>query len=337
MYLIKLRDMDKSKKTLMIAFLGILLLLLIITTAGVIMTKNTPMVLQGEIEATEIRISGKLPGRIDRFLVEEGMNVEKGAPLVLINSPEGIAKYEQVIALEDVARSQNKKIDAGTRKQLIDAALQIWNKTKADLELATITYNRIEHLYQDSVVTSQRRDEVYAIYKNAVADEKAAYAQYNLAVTGAQEEDKQSAAYLVDAAKGGVGEVSALLKDTLLTAPEGGQICNIYPKRGELVGAGMPIMNLIVLSDAHAVLNVREDLMPHFKMHGRFHASVPAIDKKDIEFEIYYISPLGSFATWRSTKQTGSYDLRTFEIHARPVENHYDLRPGMSVLLDLKK
>ncbi len=329
--------MEKSKKILMFSFLGILLILLIITAAGVIMTRDIPMVLQGEIEATEIRISGKLPGRIDSFLVVEGASVKKGDPLVLINSPEAIAKYDQVLAMEDVARSQNKKIDQGTRKQIIETAYQVWNKSKADLELAQITYRRIESLYQDSVVTSQRRDEVETLYRSAIAAEKAAYSQYNLALTGAQKEDKESAAYLVDAAKGGVGEVSALLKDSLLRAPESGQICNIYPKRGELVGAGMPIMNLIVLKDSHVVLNVREDLMPHFKMGGRFHAAVPAIDKQDVEFEIYYISPLGSFATWRSTKQTGSYDLRTFEIHAHPLEEVENLRPGMSVLLDLKK
>lgn len=328
--------MEKSKKILMVSFIGILLIMLIITAAGVIMTKNKPMVLQGEIEATEIRISGKLPGRIDRFLVEEGNNVTKGDPLVLINSPEGVAKYDQVMALEDVAKTQNKKVDAGTRKQIIETTYQIWKKSIADLELANATMKRIEALYHDSVVTAQRYDEVVAIHKSAQAMEKAAYSDYNLALSGAREEDKEGASYMVDAAKGGVSEVSALLKDSLLTAPESGQICNIYPKRGELVGAGMPIMNLIVLKDAHAVLNVREDLMPHFKMNGRFRADVPAIDKKDIEFEIYYISPLGSFATWRSTKQSGSYDLRTFEIHARPVDNIDNLRPGMSVLLNIK-
>ena len=301
------------------------------------MTSHKPLILQGEIEATEIRISGKLPGRIDMFLVEEGTNVKKGDPLVIINSPEAVAKYEQVSAIEDVAKTQNKKIDKGTREQIIETFYQIWQKSKADLELAKTTMRRIETLYKDSVVTSQRYDEVCAIYKSCIAGEKAAYADYNLALSGAQEEDKQGALYLVDAAKGGVNEVSALLKDSLLTAPQGGQICNIYSKRGELVGAGMPIMNLIVLEDSHAVFNIREDLMPHFKINGTFRADVPAIDAKDVEFEIYYISPLGSFATWRSTKQSGSYDLRTFEIHAKPVKEQPGLRPGMSVLLNLKK
>ena len=135
------------------------------------------------------------------------------------------------------------------------------------------------------------------MYKAALAAERAAYEQYQMAVDGAQTEDKASAASMVDAAR---------------------QIATIFPKRGELVAPGTPIMNLVVMNDVHVVLNVREDLMPQFKMGETFVADVPAIDKKNIEFKIYYISPLGSFATWKSTKQTGSYDLRTFEIHPRP-------------------
>lgn len=319
----------------MYAFTAILLIMAIISAAGIIGMRKKPDILQGQIEATEIRISGKLPGRIDRFLVKEGDSVDIGQGLVLINSPEAIAKYDQVAALEDVAKYQNIKIDRGTRKQLIESARQVWNQTKADLALARTTYERILRLYKDSVVTSQRKDEVETIYQNAVAAEKAAHAQFQMAADGAQTEDKESSRSMVQAAQGGVNEVSALLKDTLLGAPEKGQISKIFPKRGELLGAGMPIMNLVVLEDAHAVLNVREDLMPSFKIDGIFKGSVPAIAKKDIEFKIYYISPLGSFATWRSTKETGSYDLRTFEIHARPTEPVPGLRPGMSVLVNM--
>lgn len=320
---------------MMYAFTAILLIMAIISAAGIIGMRKKPDILQGQIEATEIRISGKLPGRIDRFLVKEGDSVDIGQGLVLINSPEAIAKYNQVTALEDVAKYQNIKIDRGTRKQLIESARQVWNQTKADLALARTTYERILRLYKDSVVTSQRKDEVETIYQNAVAAEKAAHAQFQMAADGAQTEDKESSRSMVQAAQGGVNEVSALLKDTLLGAPEKGQISKIFPKRGELLGAGMPIMNLVVLEDAHAVLNVREDLMPSFKIGGIFKGSVPAIAKKDIEFKIYYISPLGSFATWRSTKETGSYDLRTFEIHARPTEPVPGLRPGMSVLVNM--
>lgn len=329
--------MEKSQKILFYSFIGVLLIALIISAIGIITMRHKPTILQGQIESTEIRISGKLPGRIDAFLVKEGDSVRRGQPLVKVNSPEAIAKYDQVAAMEDVAKYQNQKVDAGTRKQIVESAYQLWEQSKAGLALATTTYNRIIRLYNDSVVTSQRKDEVEAAYKNAVAAEKSAHAQYQMAKEGAQIEDKESSRSMVSAARGGVGEVSALLRDTLLCAPESGEISNIYPKRGELVGAGTPLMNLVVLEDAHVVLNVREDLMPHFRMNGKFKGDVPAIDEKGVEFEIYYISPLGSFATWKSTKESGSYDLRTFEVHALPTTSVKGLRPGMSVLIDLQK
>lgn len=262
--------------------------------------------------------------------------MKQGDTLVVINSPTVEAKYRQVDALKQVAVEQNKKIDAGTRRQIIATAQQLWNKTQSDLALARTTYNRILTLYKDSVVTSQRKDEVEAMYKAAQAAERAAYEQYQMAVDGAQSEDKASARSMVNAANSTVDEVSSLLVDARLIAPEDGQIATIFPKRGELVAPGTPIMNLVVMDDVHVVLNVREDLMPNFRMGGTFIGDVPALAEKGIEFKIYYISPLGSFATWKSTKQTGSYDLRTFEIHARPTRKVEGLRPGMSVLVEIK-
>ena len=305
--------MELSKKSISIAFVIILAITILVSLLGMLLMSHQPLVLQGQIETTEIRISGKLPGRVDSFLVREGDWVQAGDTLVVINSPTIEAKYRQIIA----------------------TAGQLWNKTKSDLTLAQTTYQRILALYKDSVVTSQRKDEVEAMYRAAQAAERAAYEQYQMAVDGAQSEDRASARSMVDAARSTVDEVSALLVDSRLTAPEDGQIATIFPKRGELVAPGTPIMNLVVMNDAHVVLNIREDLMPQFKMDGTFRAEVPAIGKKDVEFRIYYISPLGSFATWKSTKQTGSYDMQTFEIHARPTKKVEGLRPGMSVLLTI--
>lgn len=329
--------MDKTRKYLTVAFIVVLVVVVIVSVLGMLLLGDKPTILQGQIEATEIRISGKLPGRIDQFLVKEGQQVNKGDTLVVINSPEAQAKYQQVNAMEDIAVFQNQKIDDGTRKQIVESMHQLWNKSKSDLNLAKVTYDRVEVLYRDSVVTSQRRDEAEAIYKSALAGERAAHEQYQMALDGAQKQDKESARSLVNAAKGVVNEVYALLQDARLTAPEAGQIAAIFPKRGELVGAGTPIMNLVVLEDAHAVLNVREDLLHHFEIGGTFHGDVPALNEKGIVFKVYYISPLGSYATWRSTKQTGSYDLRTFELHALPVSAVAGLRPGMSVLVNLGK
>ena len=220
--------MEKEKKQLGVAFIVVLVAIVMVSAIGIIAMSDKPVVLQGQIEATEIRISGKLPGRIDTFLVREGQYVKMGDTLVVINSPEAWAKFQQVNALEDIAKFQNKKIDDGTRRQIVRSVEELWNKSKSDLQLAKVTYGRIQALYKDSVVTSQRKDEVEAMYKAAVAAERAAHQQFLLVKDGAQKEDKESARSLVDAARGTVNEVQALLMDARLTAPENGQISTIY-------------------------------------------------------------------------------------------------------------
>lgn len=315
--------MKINNKSISIAFVIILAATVIISLAGILLMSRQPLVLQGQVEATEIRISGKLPGRVDSFLVQEGDWVKAGDTLVVINSPTIEAKYRQVNALEQVAQEQNKKIDAGTRRQIVATARQLWNKTQSDLALAKTTYQRIVTLYKDSVVTSQRRDEVEAMYKAAQAAERAAYEQYQMAVDGAQSETvPRPAAWWKrrEAPSMKSPPPRRLPSHRSRRRPDSHHL----PKTRRAGGPGTPIMSLVVMDDAHVVLNIREDLMPQFKMGGTFRADVPAIDGKDIEFRIYYISPLGSFATWKSTKQTGSYDMQTFEIHARPTQQVED-------------
>ena len=328
-------DRRGSRRFIATAFVVVLIAVAVVSTVGILLLRRQPQILQGQVEATEIRISGKLPGRIDRFLVEEGQNVRMGDTLVVINSPEVVAKYDQANAMKEVAYYENQKVEQGTRKQVVASMYQLWKKSKSDLALASTTYRRMLTLYGEGVVTSQRKDEADAVYKAAVAAERASYQQYQMAREGARKQDRESAQSLVEAAESSVEEVAALLRDARLVAPESGQIAVIYPKRGELVGPGAPIMSLVVLEDAHVVLNVREDLMPRFRMKGRFRGDVPAVGRRGIEFEIYYISPLGSYATWKSTRQAGSYDMKTFEVKARPVDSQTDLRPGMSVLVDM--
>ena len=327
--------MRVNNRLLSRAFVIGLLAIVVISLIGIIGMSRTQVVLQGQIEATEIRISGKLPGRVDTFLVSEGQWVKRGDTLVGISSPEAYAKLQQASAMESVAKYQNEKIDEGTRLQIIRTAEELWNKSKTDLQLAETTYRRIRALYQDSVVSAQRYDEAEALYKVAIAAERASHQQYLLAKAGAQKQDKESARSLVDAAQGTVNEVQSVLRDAWLMAPASGEIATIYAQCGELVGTGTPIMNLVVLDDCHVVINVREDYLPHFQMGEMFTGKLPALGDKPMAFRVNYISPLGSFATWKNSGKGTPYDLRTFEIHALPTERVDGLRPGMSVMVEL--
>lgn len=328
--------MKRVHNVLSKAFVIGLVAIVVISLIGILTMSRSHVVLQGQIEATEIRISGKLPGRVDTFFVAEGQAVKRGDTLVGISSPEAWAKLQQANAMENVAKFQNEKIDEGTRLQIIRTAEELWNKSKSDLQLAKSTFQRIQALYKDSVVSAQRYDEVEALYQSAIAAERAAHQQYLLAKAGAQKQDKESARSLVDAAQGTVSEVQSVLQDAWLTAPANGEIATIYVQCGELVGTGTPIMNLVVLQDCHVVLNVREDYLSNFQMGQAFVGKVPALGNQEVVFQVNYISPLGSFATWKSTDNS-SYDMRTFEIHALPVESVNGLRPGMSVLVEMDK
>ena len=328
--------MKINHKVLSKAFVIGLVAVVVISLIGILTMSRSHVVLQGQIEATEIRISGKLPGRVDTFFVAEGQTVKRGDTLVGISSPEAWAKLQQANAMENVAKFQNEKIDEGTRLQIIRTAEELWNKSKTDLQLAKSTFQRIQALYKDSVVSAQRYDEVEALYQSAIAAERAAHQQYLLAKAGAQKQDKESARSLVDAAQGTVSEVQSVLQDAWLTAPANGEIATIYVQCGELVGTGTPIMNLVVLQDCHVVLNVREDYLSYFEMGEAFVGKVPAIGNQEMVFRVNYISPLGSFATWKSTDNS-SYDMRAFEIHALPMESVNGLRPGMSVLVEMDK
>ena len=325
-----------NRKSLSLAFIVLLSAVVVITLIGLLTARKPPITLQGQVEATEIRISGKLLGRIDSFLVKEGDAVRKGDTLVVINSPLVEAQYRKTEALHQVAMEENRKVDSGTRRQVVESAYQVWQAAESQSVLAQKTYERIQLLYKDSVVPRQRYDEAEAAMLSARAAERSAYEQYRLAQEGLQREDREASRNMVVAAESSVDEVGALLVDARLTAPADGQIAGIYPKRGELVAPGTPIMTLVTLDDSYVVFNVREDLMPHFRMGKRFGVSVPALGRDDVPMMVYYISPLGSFATWKSTKEVGSYDMRTFEIRLRPEDRVEGLRPGMTVLLELK-
>lgn len=316
--------------TLVIVVIAVALLALI----GFLFLKPKSQIIEGQAEATSVRISGKLPGRVVEFYVTEGQKVKAGDTLVHIHSSVADAKLYQAEAMKEAAAAQNKKIDAGTRKQIVQSAYDLWQQAIAAKNIAEKTYNRMESLFKQDVVSAQKRDEAYATYTAAVSGESAAKSQYMMAKEGAQSEDKVSSKALVNAAQGSVMEVEALLQDQYLTAPADGEIDIIYPHEGELVSLGTPIMNLVKISDKWVTFNVREELLNDLPMGKEIEVMIPALDKKIVKAKVYYIRDMGTYAIWRSTKATGEWDSRTFQIKARPTEDLPDLRPGMSVIYD---
>lgn len=322
----------RESKVLMLSLLLLTLAVIVLAIIGFFFLKEPADIVEGQADATSVRISGKLPGRVAEFYVKEGDMVKAGDTLVHIHSSLIEAKLMQAEAMKNVARAGEEKVDGGTRKQIIESAEGLVGQAAAARQIAQKTYERMENLYKENVVTAQKRDEAKAAYDAAVAAEQSAQSQLNLARAGAQKEDKAAAASMVSVAQGSIDEVNAMLEDQYLVAPCDGQIDQIYPEVGELVSLGAPIMNLLKVSDKWVTFNVREDYLNRMRLGQKIKVMIPALDKKETEVEIYYVRDMGSYATWRATKSTGEWDSRTFEVKARPLDTIADLRPGMTVV-----
>ncbi|WP_462281607.1 HlyD family secretion protein [Salinivirga cyanobacteriivorans] len=312
----------------------ILILVVIMSIIGWVAFKPAPVILQGEVEATEINVATKLTGRMIEKYVKEGDNVEKGDTLLRINSPEVNAKLQQAQAAKNAASAQNKKADKGARQEQINAARNVWLKAKAAAELAKKTYERVNNLYKDGVLPAQKRDEAETQMKAAQLTENAAKANYDMAKSGTRSEDKMAAKAMVDKAEGAISEVQAFLQETSVIAPQTAEIAQINAEQGELVTAGFPVITLVDLNDTWFTFNIREDLLHKFKKGKTFNVRIPALNDSTIEVKINYIHARGDYATWRATKAQGDFDKKMFEVRALPANKIEGLRPGMSALVN---
>lgn len=299
---------------------------------GTLAFKSEPEVIQGYVEVSEYRVSSKVPGRVLELRVKEGDYVKVGDTLAILDAPDVKAKLAQAQSAENAASAMDQMANNGARREQINGAFALLQQAKAGLEIAQKSYNRVQRLYDEGVMSAQKRDEAFANYKALEAQVKAAKSQYDMAVNGARREEKLAAAAQVNRAKGAVQEVSSYINETMQIAQKEGEVSDVFPKVGELIGTGSPIMNISILDDMWGTFNVREDQLNGMQVGSTITAFVPAFNK-DIEMKVYYIKDQGSYATWKATKANGQYDLKTFEVKARPIKPFEGLRPGMSLIL----
>ena len=323
------------KHTKFIKSLVSILVIAILVLSGIwLLNKPKTIVLQGRIEAKEIYLSAKIPTRVSAFKVKEGESVKKGQLLALLESPEIMAKEQQAIALKDAANAQKNKAVSGARKEEIHAAKSIYEKATAAANVMKKTYERMDNLFKDGVISEQQRDEIFAKREVAIKDQETALSSYQMALKGARNEDIDAASALVKQAEGALIELESYKNERNIIAPIDAEILDFLPEEGELVGAGYPVAHLVDLTNSYAVVNVKETSLSNFKKDSEFEATIPALNNKKVTFKIYYVAALGDYATWNATKATGDFDVRTFEIKASPVSSETELRPGMSLLID---
>ena len=329
--------MAKKNYNLLTGVIALVAVVLIVSVVGFIVSRPKAIVIQGEAEATEYRVSGKIPGRIEEFRADEGQSVRKGDTLVLIDSPEIRSKIAEANAAKAAAVAQKNKAYNGAQQEQIAGAYEMWQKALVGEEVMRKSFERISELHEEKVVSDQKYDEVKAQYDAASATARAAKSQYDMAVKVARQEDKDAAVALVERANAAVELVNSYMDEIVLTAPADGIIAARYPKVGELVGQGSPIMTIQDLDDMWLTFNVREDRLEGMKSGDKLNLTVPALGNKHITATVYYIAVRESYATWRATKEIGEFDTKTFEVRARPDAKVEGMRPGMSVILERKE
>ena len=327
--------MEKNKKSynLVIGIVALIAIILLIAILGYIVTKPKPLVIQGEAEASEYRVSGKVPGRIEEIYVKEGQRVQKGDTIARIDSPEVRAKLAQASAARDAARAQSLKARNGARSEQITGAYELYQQALVQEEVMRKSLDRVQRLYDQKVIAAQKYDETKAKYDAAVAQTKAAKSQYEMALNGARSEDKAAAQALVNQAEGAVMEVESYLGELYLVSPADGIVSAIYPKVGELVGTGAPVASVTDTDDLWFTFNIREDYLHGMKEGDVLTVMLPALDGREVSAVVNYRAVRESYATWKATKETGLYDAKTFEVRAVPQEPLEGVLPGMSAIV----
>ncbi len=319
-------------KSVMMALAVFTIVVITVGAIGYFTIGQEEEIIQGQIDVEEYRVSSKIPARILEIRVKEGDYVHVGDTLAILDAPDVEAKKQQAESAESAAAAMSEMAQAGARREQVQAAYELWQQAKAGLDIHKKSYERVQRLYDEGVMSEQKRDEAYASYKAFEAQERAAKSQYDMAKNGARSEEKAAAQAQVNRAKGAVSEVSSYINETVQTAQMEGEVATIYPKVGELVGSGSPIMTISIMNDVWGAFNIREDQLEGMKIGDTFTAFLPAFNK-EATFKVYSIKDQGSYATWKATKTNGQYDMKTFEVKARPTEKFDGLRPGMSVII----
>lgn len=322
----------EQHKSVIMALAAFSIAVLVVGIIGFLTIGKDDEVIQGQIDVEEYRVSSKVPSRILELRVKEGDYVHAGDTLAILDAPDVEAKKLQAESAENAAAAMSDMAQAGARQEQIQGAYELWQQAKAGLDIYKKSYERVQRLFDEGVISEQKRDEAYASYKAYEAQEKAAKSQYDMAKNGARSQEKAAAMAQVNRAKGAVKEVSSYINETVQIAQFDGEVTTIYPKVGELIGSGSPIMTISIMNDVWGAFNIREDQLKGMKKGDTFKAYLPAFDK-EITLKVSSIKDLGSYATWKATKSNGQYDMKTFEVKARPTAKFDGLRPGMSVVI----
>lgn len=327
----------KNIKTIAIALFPVIIFLVVLTILAINNLSRDENYIQGYIECSHTDVATKIPGRISRIYFIEGTKVNKGDTLAIIESKEIAAKLEQTRGLMEAAKAKYELALKGAREEEIRAAENLYNQARHQFELAEKTFLRVENLYKENVISQQEYDQTKFKYLSAKEQMEAAKAKFEMALNGARKEEIKAAYFAYYQALNGYNEAKAYYEEQFIVAPIKGEITKRYVDIGEIASPGYPLFQISDLNDQWAVIYAKEDILKFFTIDKICKIDIPALDIKDREFKVFYISPLSDFATWKATKDKNSFDVKTFEVRLKPIDKIPDLRPGMSCLIKLNQ
>jgi HlyD family secretion protein len=296
-----------------------------------------PLLVQGEVDATRFDIAARVDGRVAEIPVVRGQDVPAGAVLVRIDNPETIAKNDQVLAAKIVAEAQLANIKAGTRVEVIAARKAELERAEANVVLAQKTYDRVKQLAEHGNAPIARLDQATDTLHESQRVVDQSRSAYEQAVNGYTKEEREISAANVGKALADIKAVQSIIDQMVVYAPVASQVYQRNVEPGEYVSPGVPLVTLIDLNDVWIHFDLREDLVKTLKVGDRIGVRIPALGDRHITAEVKLIATKGEYASWRATRATGDFDLRTFSIRAYPVEKVPELRPGMGAYLDWRK
>jgi HlyD family secretion protein len=289
--------------------------------------------LQGEVEAEEVNVATKALSRVERLLVNEGDHVKQGQVLAILSAPEVNSGVQQANAALETARALQQIADQGAREEDVASLRANWEAAKATADLARVTSARTQRLYEQGVVAAQRRDEARAAQVASARIAEAARMQYVKIAVGTRKENREIAEAQVRSAEALLSAADALEKETELVSPIDGEVSRRLVEPGEIVSPILPAIQVVAINKPWVSVNIHESDFEGMRQGRVLSGSVPALGGK-YDFRVTLISPQGSFATFRATRESRGYDVRAFEVKLEPVKRINGLRPGMSVLFD---
>lgn len=323
-----------AKKSRILRSLIIVFLITLVALGLWLAYKPAPQQIQGMVEATTLNVSTKVPSRVEQLIADEGDQVKKGQVLGVLTSPELQAKQQQAEGALQSARALEQTAVRGSQQENIASLKANWQSAQAQAELARVTYQRSQNLFNEGVISRQRRDEAQAAKNSSAQIAEAARQQYLRAERGSTPEQLSSAQAQVKIAEAAVFEAKSLNQEMQLVAPEDGEVSQKFANVGELVPAGIPLYTLIDLRNQWVSINLREDQFNQLKHSSILHGDIPALSQHNVAFRVIHIAAQGTFASWKATRQSSGYDVRTFEVKLKSLQPLAGLRPGMSVLFD---